>query len=41
LAADCRVFPLLIHDPRKGDRLSERLSLQGNIAVDKDYFIHP
>ena len=41
LAADCRVFPLLIHDPRKGEKLSERLSLQGNIAVDKDYFVHP
>jgi pyruvate ferredoxin oxidoreductase beta subunit len=41
LAADCRVFPLMIHDPRKGERLKERLSLQGNVAVDKDYFSHP
>jgi pyruvate/2-oxoacid:ferredoxin oxidoreductase beta subunit/Pyruvate/2-oxoacid:ferredoxin oxidoreductase delta subunit len=41
LAADCRVFPLFIHDPRKGEKLSERLSLQGNVAVDKDYFTHP
>jgi pyruvate/2-oxoacid:ferredoxin oxidoreductase beta subunit/Pyruvate/2-oxoacid:ferredoxin oxidoreductase delta subunit len=41
LAADCRVFPLFIHDPRKGEKLSERLSLQGNVAVDKDYFQHP
>jgi pyruvate ferredoxin oxidoreductase beta subunit len=41
LAADCRVFPLLIHDPRKGDMLKERLSLQGNVSPDKNYFIHP
>jgi pyruvate/2-oxoacid:ferredoxin oxidoreductase beta subunit len=41
LAADCRVFPLFIHDPRKGEKLSERLSLQGNVASDKDYFVHP
>ncbi len=41
LAADCRVFPLFIHDPRKGERFSERLSLQGNVAQDKDYFVHP
>jgi pyruvate/2-oxoacid:ferredoxin oxidoreductase beta subunit/Pyruvate/2-oxoacid:ferredoxin oxidoreductase delta subunit len=41
LAADCRVFPLFIHDPRKGERMKERLSLQGNVALDKDYFVHP
>ena len=41
LAADCRAFPLFIHDPRKGEKLSERLSLQGNVAMDKDYFVHP
>lgn len=41
LAADCRAFPLFIHDPRKGEKISERLSLQGNVAVDRDYFVHP
>ena len=41
LAADCRAFPLFIHDPRKGEKISERLSLAGNVASDKDYFIHP
>lgn len=41
LAADCRAFPLFIHDPRKGEKMSERLSLQGNVAADKDYFVHP
>jgi len=41
LAADCRAFPLFIHDPRKGDKISERLSLAGNVASDKDYFVHP
>lgn len=41
LAADCRVFPLLIHDPRKGEKLKERLSLQGNVASDKDYYVNP
>ena len=34
LAADCRAFPLFIHDPRKGEKMSERLSLQGNVAMD-------
>jgi len=41
LAADCRAFPLMIHDPRKGEKISERLSLRGNVAADKDYFVHP
>jgi len=41
LAADCRAFPLFIHDPRKGEKIKERLSLAGNVASDKDYFIHP
>jgi pyruvate/2-oxoacid:ferredoxin oxidoreductase beta subunit/Pyruvate/2-oxoacid:ferredoxin oxidoreductase delta subunit len=41
LAADCRVFPLYIYDPRRGEKMSERLDLRGNVAVDKDYFVHP
>ncbi len=30
LAVESRAYPLFVHDPRKGERLSERLSLQGN-----------
>ncbi len=30
LAVDGRAFPLMIYDPRKGERLKDRLSLQGN-----------
>ena len=30
LAVDTRAFPLLVFDPRKGDAIKERLSLQGN-----------
>ena len=41
LAVDTRAFPLLIHDPRKGDKLKERLSLQGNPAVKDDWFVNP
>jgi pyruvate/2-oxoacid:ferredoxin oxidoreductase beta subunit len=41
LAVDTRAFPLLIYDPRKGDRLKERLSLQGNPAVKEDWFTNP
>jgi len=33
LAADSRAFPVLIYDPTKGERFSERLSLQGNPSV--------
>ncbi|HET7152705.1 MAG TPA: thiamine pyrophosphate-dependent enzyme [Candidatus Kapabacteria bacterium] len=38
LAVDSRAFPLLIHDPRKGETLAERLSLQGNPAMRDDWF---
>ena len=41
LAVDTRAFPLLIHDPRKGDTLRERLSLQGNPAVNDDWWTNP
>ncbi len=41
LAADCRVFPLFIYDPRKGEKIAERLSLQGNVGVDKDFYSNP
>lgn len=41
LAVDTRAFPLLIHDPRKGDTLRERISLQGNPAVNDDWWTNP
>jgi hypothetical protein len=41
LAVDTRAFPLLIYDPRKGDTLRERLSLQGNPAVNDDWWVNP
>jgi pyruvate/2-oxoacid:ferredoxin oxidoreductase beta subunit/NAD-dependent dihydropyrimidine dehydrogenase PreA subunit len=41
LAVDTRAFPLLIYDPRSGDRIKERLSLQGNPAAKDDWFKNP
>lgn len=41
LAADTRAFPLLIHDPEAGNKLSDRLSLQGNPAKNKDWYVNP
>ncbi|MCS7166009.1 MAG: thiamine pyrophosphate-dependent enzyme [Gemmatales bacterium] len=41
LAVDSRAFPLLIYDPRKGERIRERLSLQGNPAPKEDWYRHP
>jgi hypothetical protein len=41
LAVDTRAFPLLIYDPRKGDTIRQRLSLQGNPAVNDDWWINP
>ena len=41
LAVDTRAFPLLIYDPRKGDTIKERLSLQGNPAMKDDWYINP
>lgn len=41
LAVDTRAFPLLIYDPRKGDKIRERLSLQGNPAVKDDWYVNP
>jgi pyruvate ferredoxin oxidoreductase beta subunit len=41
LAVDTRAFPLLIHDPRKGEKLSERISLQGNPAIKEDWYTTP
>jgi pyruvate ferredoxin oxidoreductase beta subunit len=41
LAVDTRAFPLLVYDPRKGDRVKQRLSLQGNPAVKDDWWVNP
>lgn len=41
LAVESRAFPLFVHDPRKGDRISDRLSLQGNPAPNEDWARHP
>jgi len=41
LAVDSRAFPLFTYDPRRGTKLSERLSLQGNPAVKEDWSKSP
>ncbi|MFQ6677278.1 MAG: thiamine pyrophosphate-dependent enzyme [Fidelibacterota bacterium] len=41
LAADSRAFPVFIYDPTKGEKFSERLSLQGNPAKNNDWFVNP
>jgi pyruvate/2-oxoacid:ferredoxin oxidoreductase beta subunit/Pyruvate/2-oxoacid:ferredoxin oxidoreductase delta subunit len=41
LAVDSRAFPLFTFDPRRGSRLSERLSLQGNPATKEDWTKSP
>ncbi len=41
LAVDTRAFPLMIYDPRKGNTIRERLSVQGNPAVNEDWWTNP
>ena len=41
LSVDSRAFPLLIFDPRKGERIKDRLSLQGNPSVKLDWYKNP
>jgi pyruvate/2-oxoacid:ferredoxin oxidoreductase beta subunit/NAD-dependent dihydropyrimidine dehydrogenase PreA subunit len=41
LAVDTRAFPLLIYDPRNGETIKKRLSLQGNPAVKDDWWTNP
>ena len=41
LAVDTRAFPLLIYDPRSGDTIKKRLSLQGNPAMKDDWWVNP
>jgi pyruvate/2-oxoacid:ferredoxin oxidoreductase beta subunit/Pyruvate/2-oxoacid:ferredoxin oxidoreductase delta subunit len=41
LAVDSRAFPLFTYDPRRGTKISERLSLQGNPAIKEDWSKSP
>ena len=41
LAVDARAFPLLVYDPRAGEAMKERLSLQGNPARKDDWLVTP
>ncbi len=41
LAVDARAFPLIVYDPRAGENLKERLSLQGNPARKDDWYVTP
>ncbi len=41
LAVDSRAWPLFTYDPRRGERLSERWSLQGNPALRDDWSAGP
>lgn len=41
LAVESRAFPLFVFDPRKGERIKDRLSLQGNPAPKEDWYAHP
>ncbi len=41
LAVDTRAFPLLNYDPRAGDTIRKRLSLQGNPAMKEEWYTNP
>jgi len=41
LAVESRAFPLFIYDPRKGETIRQRLSLQGNPDPKEDWARHP
>ncbi len=41
LAVEARAFPLFIYDPRKGEKIRERLSLVGNSAQKDDWWTPP
>ena len=41
LAADSRSFPVFIHDPKKGPRIKDRLSLAGNPNMKDDWYVNP
>jgi pyruvate-ferredoxin/flavodoxin oxidoreductase len=37
LAVESRMYPVFVHDPRKGDTLAERFSLEGNPEIGQDW----
>jgi pyruvate/2-oxoacid:ferredoxin oxidoreductase beta subunit len=41
LAIESRAFPLFTYDPRRGESMAQRLSLQGNPAVKEDWSKSP
>jgi pyruvate/2-oxoacid:ferredoxin oxidoreductase beta subunit/ferredoxin len=41
LAVESRAFPLFTYDPRRGESLAERLSLQGNPAIRDEWSANP
>jgi pyruvate ferredoxin oxidoreductase beta subunit len=41
LAVDSRAFPLFTFDPRRGESIAQRLSLQGNPALKRDWETRP
>ncbi len=41
LAVDSRAFPIFIYDPRRGERIRERLSLVGNPGQKEDWWTPP
>jgi pyruvate-ferredoxin/flavodoxin oxidoreductase len=41
LAVESRAFPLLVYDPRKGERIRECLDLHGNPAIKQDWYMDP
>ena len=41
LAVESRTFPLMVYDPRKGEKIRERLSLAGNPAMKQDWYVDP
>ncbi|HEU5204149.1 MAG TPA: thiamine pyrophosphate-dependent enzyme [Candidatus Limnocylindrales bacterium] len=41
LAVESRAFPLFTYDPRRGESVAERLSLQGNPAIRDDWSSNP
>jgi len=41
LAVESRAFPVFVYDPRRGETIRERLSLQGNPAQKEDWYSVP
>ncbi len=37
LAVESRMYPVFVHDPRRGDTLAERFSLEGNPEIGEDW----